>query len=56
LIAVPPGLREGSLMCLTTVRLSQAWNWGGLTFKEPALRSYRQMDAHETLDRAAAVA
>jgi hypothetical protein len=41
---------------LTTVRLRQAWNWGSLTFKELEIRTYRQMDAHETLDRAAAVA
>jgi len=43
-------------MSLTSVRLRQAWNWGGLTLRELAVRTYRQMDAHETLDRAAAVA
>jgi membrane protein len=43
-------------MSVTTVRLRQAWNWGGLTLKELAVRTYQQMDAHETLDRAAAVA
>jgi membrane protein len=43
-------------MSLTTVRLREAWNWSGLTLKELAVRTYRQMDAHETLDRAAAVA
>ncbi len=43
-------------MSLTTVRLRQAWSWGGLTMKELAVRTYRQMEAHETLDRAAAVA
>jgi membrane protein len=43
-------------MSLTIVRLRQAWNWGGLSLKELSVRTYRQMDAHETLDRAAAVA
>src|SRR4051794_23378077 len=43
-------------MSLTSIRLREAWNWGGLTFKELAVRTYRQIDKHETLDRAAAVA
>src|ERR1700722_14534957 len=43
-------------MTLTRVRLHQGWSWGGLTLRELAVRTYREMDAHETLDRAAAVA
>jgi membrane protein len=43
-------------MSLTTVRLREAWNWGGLTLKELLARTYRQIDRHDTLDRAAAVA
>src|SRR5436305_1927560 len=46
----------GRLMSLTTLRLREAWNWGGLSFKELALRTYRAMDQHETIDRAAIVA
>jgi len=43
-------------MSLTSVRLREAWNWGGLTAKELGIRTYRAIDKHETLDRAAVVA
>ena len=43
-------------MSLTSIRLRQAWNWRGLTARELAVRTYREMDRHETLDRAAALA
>jgi len=43
-------------MSFTSVRLREAWNWGGLTAKELGIRTYRAMDKHETLDRAAVVA
>jgi membrane protein len=41
---------------LTTVRLSEAWNWGGLSARELAARTWRAIDRHETIDRAAIVA
>ncbi len=43
-------------MSLTSIRLKEAWNWGGLSTKELAKRTYRQVDKHEILDRAAALA
>src|SRR5947209_16268361 len=43
-------------MSLTSIRLREAWNWGGLTVKQVALRTYEAMDKHETIDRAAIVA
>src|SRR4051812_4181737 len=43
-------------MSLTTVRLREAWNFGGLTPRQLLALTYRQIDKHETLDRAAAVA
>jgi membrane protein len=43
-------------VAFTSVRLREAWNWGGLSARELALRTYRQMDKHETIDRAAIVA
>jgi membrane protein len=43
-------------MSLTLLRLPEAWNWGGLSFKELAVRTYEAMDKHETIDRAAIVA
>ncbi len=43
-------------MSLTTVRLREAWNWGGLSAKQLAVRTWRAMDQHETFDRAAGVA
>jgi membrane protein len=43
-------------MSVTSIRLREAWNWGGLTVKQLAVRTYQQIDTHETLDRAAALA
>ncbi|HZU35497.1 MAG TPA: YihY/virulence factor BrkB family protein [Gemmataceae bacterium] len=43
-------------MSLTTIRLREAWNWGGLSTKQLAVRTYQQVDKHEILDRAAALA
>ncbi|MFL5245839.1 MAG: YihY/virulence factor BrkB family protein [Gemmataceae bacterium] len=43
-------------MSLTTIRLREAWNFGGLSLKELAIRTYRQIETHETLDRAAIIA
>jgi membrane protein len=43
-------------MSITSVRLREAWNWGGLSAKELAVRTWHAIDKHETLDRAAAVA
>jgi len=43
-------------MSLTWLRLPQAWTWGGLSFKEVAVRTYDAVDKHETIDRAAIVA
>jgi membrane protein len=43
-------------MSLTWLRLPQAWKWGGLSFKELAVRTYEAVDKHETIDRAAIVA
>jgi membrane protein len=43
-------------MSWTTIRLREAWDWGGLSTKELAVRTYRQVDKHEILDRAAALA
>ena len=43
-------------MSLTSIRLREAWNWGGLSPKELAVRTWHAMNQHETLDRAAVVA
>src|SRR4051812_35424475 len=43
-------------MSLTSIRLREAWNWGGLSAKQLATRTYAAMDQHETIDRAAIVA
>ena len=43
-------------MALTAIRLSRAWDWGGLTVRQLAVRTFGQMVRHETLDRAAIVA
>ena len=43
-------------MTLTWLRLPQVWHWGGLSFKELAIRTYEAVDKHETIDRAAIVA
>src|SRR5918911_4065141 len=46
----------GRTMSLTSLRLREAWNWGGLSAWQLAVRTYQAMDRHETLDRAAVVA
>jgi membrane protein len=43
-------------MSLTTVRLREAWNWGGLSVRELAVRTYQAMDKHDTLNQAAVIA
>lgn len=43
-------------MSITRVRLREAWNWGGLPFVQLAKRTWKQMDQHGTIDRAAVVA
>jgi hypothetical protein len=43
-------------MSLFFPRLPQAWTWGGLSFKELAVRTYEAVDKHEIIDRAAIVA
>jgi membrane protein len=43
-------------MSLMSFRVRQAWNWSGLSAWELARRTYRAMDRHGTLDRAAVVA
>ncbi len=43
-------------MAFTSIRLKEAWNWGGLSFRELMMRTYRAMEKHDTLDQAAVVA
>ncbi len=43
-------------MSFTWLRLPDVWKWGGLSFKEWAIRTYEAVDKHETIDRAAIVA
>src|SRR5688572_25423429 len=43
-------------MSITSIRLREAWNLGGLTVKQLAAQTWHQIDKHETLDRAACVA
>ena len=43
-------------MSLTSIRLKEAWNWGGLSAKELAKRTWAAIDQHETLNQAAVVA
>jgi membrane protein len=40
----------------TSVQLRRVWDWGGLTIKQLAVRTYLEIDKHETIDRAAIVA
>jgi hypothetical protein len=39
------------LTSVTSLRLRQAWNWGGLSFKQLAARTCEVVDKHETNDR-----
>lgn len=43
-------------MAFTSIRFKEAWNWGGLSFRELMVRTYRAMDEHDTLNQAAVVA
>src|SRR5262249_6782113 len=43
-------------MTLTSIRLKEAWNWGGLSFRELVVRTYKAIDQHDTLNHAAVVA
>jgi membrane protein len=43
-------------MSFFSIRLREAWNWGGLSFRELAIRTYRAMDQHDTLNQAAVIA
>jgi membrane protein len=43
-------------MAFYSVRLREAWNWGGLSFRELAVRTYKAVDQHDTLNQAAVVA
>jgi membrane protein len=43
-------------MSITSIRLREAWDLGGLTLKQLAAKTYQQIDKHETLDRAAGIA
>jgi membrane protein len=43
-------------MSFRSIRLREAWNWGGLSFRSLAWRTYQAMDQHDTLNQAAVVA
>lgn len=43
-------------MAFTSIRLKEAWNWGGLSFRELIVRTYKGMGKHDTLNQAAVVA
>ena len=43
-------------MSFMRVRLKEAWNWGGLSFKELGRRTWKAMDEHDTLNQAAVIA
>jgi membrane protein len=43
-------------MALSSIRLKEAWNWGGLSFRELVVRTYQAIDQHNTLNQAAVVA
>jgi membrane protein len=43
-------------MAITSIRLREAWNWGGLSARELATRTWKAMDQHDTLNQAAVVA
>jgi membrane protein len=43
-------------MSITSIRLREAWNWGGLSARELAVRTWKAMDQHDTLNQAAVVA
>src|SRR6516165_8283511 len=43
-------------MSFASIRLKEAWNWGGLSFRELVVRTYKAIDQHDTLNQAAVVA
>lgn len=43
-------------MAFRSIRLREAWNWGGLSFRELLLRTYKAMDRHDTLNQGAVIA
>lgn len=43
-------------MAISSIRLREAWNWGGLSARELAARTWKAMDQHDTLNQAAVVA
>lgn len=43
-------------MAFTSIRLKEAWNRGGLSYRELIARTYRAMDEHDTLNQAAVIA
>jgi membrane protein len=43
-------------MAFFSIRLKEAWNWGGLSFKQLMVRTYKSMNDHDTWDQAAVVA
>ena len=43
-------------MALTSIQIRPLWDWGGLTARQLVIRTYRAIDKHETIDRAAIVA
>jgi membrane protein len=43
-------------MSLTRVRLRQAWNWGGLSWRQLLARTWTAMDRHDTFNQAAVIA
>ena len=43
-------------MSISSIRLREAWNWGGLSARELAVRTWKAMDQHDTLNQAAVVA
>src|SRR5579875_367646 len=43
-------------MAFTSIRLKEAWNWGGLSFRELVVRTYQAMDKHDTFNQAAVIA
>ena len=43
-------------MSISSIRLREAWNWGGLSARELVVRTWKAMDQHDTLNQAAVVA
>lgn len=43
-------------MAFTSIRLKEAWNWGGLSLRALVVRTYKAMDQHDTFNQAAVIA